>query len=175
MLAPLRAVPGAVMDLVGEVALRDLATIADEPTEPMPGLEFSTLLDRLDDETIDALVDVVGAGSGSPHPIFQIRHLGGAFRDVVADQSSAGTVPEEYSLFALGVPAAPGMEVDIAASFRRIDEAVAACSSGRALLAFLGEKSTDCWWSDETRVRLMAAKSTIDPLGVIRSNRPVGR
>ena len=39
------------------------------------------LLTHLDEDTIDALVAVVGADSGSPLPIVQIRHLGGAFAD----------------------------------------------------------------------------------------------
>ena len=81
LLAPFRALPGLAMDLMGEVPLAELSSIADEPTDPMPGMQRSGLLTGLDDDAIDALVAVVGADSGSPLPVVQIRHLGGAFAE----------------------------------------------------------------------------------------------
>ncbi len=44
-LAAFRAIPGMAMDLVGEVPLGALGSIADEPTDPMPGMQRSHLLD----------------------------------------------------------------------------------------------------------------------------------
>ena len=87
-LAAYRAIPGMVMDLVGEVPLSALGSIADEPTDPMPGMQRSYLLDDLDDDAITALVATVGPGSGSPLTIVQIRHFGGAF---AADREGRGS------------------------------------------------------------------------------------
>ncbi len=36
------------MDLLGPVAMKDLGSIAAEPTEPMPSLEHSMFLDDLE-------------------------------------------------------------------------------------------------------------------------------
>ena len=46
-------------------------------------------------------------------------------------------------------------------------------TSDRIPLAFLGDEHTDRWWSPQTRDRLVAAKRETDPLGIVRSNRPV--
>jgi len=175
LVAPFREVPGLVMDLMGEVPLGALGSIADEPTDPTPGLEMSRLLTSIDDDLVDRLEEAVGAGSHSPLAIFQIRHLGGAFRRVVDGQSSFGPVDEEYSMFALVVPGPPGSDLAAAGIFARLDGIVAPYSSGRTLLAFLSHESTDRWWTPETRARLAAAKQVTDPLDVIRSNRPVTR
>jgi len=174
LLAPFRALPGLAMDLMGEVPLADLTTIADEPTDPMPALQRSNLLTRLDDTAIAALTAVVGAGSGSPLPIVQIRHLGGAFARESANGGAHGPVTEPYNLFALGVPAVPELVEVIGVFFGRISASVAHVSSGRTLLNFLdGTEDPGRWWSPETRERLSRAKHASDPLQTIRSNRPV--
>ena len=137
LLAPFRALPGLAMDLMGEVPLAELSSIADEPTDPMPAMQRSALLTGLDDDAIDALVAVVGADSGSPLPVVQIRHLGGAFADTVDGGGAHGPVSEPYNLFALGVPAVPELVEVIGVFFGRISAAVAHVSSGRTLLNFL--------------------------------------
>ncbi len=174
LLAPFREVAGLAMDLMGEVPLADLTTIADEPTDPMPAMQRSSLLTRLDDTAIAALTAVVGAGSGSPLPVVQIRHLGGAFAREQANGGAHGPVTEPYNLFALGVPAVPELVEVIGVFFGRISAAVAHVSSGRTLLNFLdGTEDPGRWWSAETRERLARTKQASDPLQTIRSNRPV--
>ncbi|HKJ11981.1 MAG TPA: FAD-binding oxidoreductase [Ornithinimicrobium sp.] len=173
-LAPLRAVAGLAIDTVGIVGPGQLADLAAEPTEPMPAMQCSRLMDGLDDATIAALTEVAGPGSGSPLLIVQIRHLGGAFARPVPDGGAHGPVAEEYSLFALGVPAVPELVQVILATFARVEGAVGDATSGRTLLNFLevGEDPSR-WWDEPTRDRLAAAKRTYDPHGTIRSNRPV--
>ncbi len=174
LLAPYRAVPGLVMDLLGEVPLSQLGTVADEPTDPSPGLHRSHQLTHLDDSAIAALVATVGPGSGSPLPVFQIRHLGGAFAREVSGSGAHGPVTEPYSAFALGVPVVPELVGPIHLHLDRVSASVAHLSSGRTLLNFqeAGE-DPGLWWSPATRERLRRAKRASDPLDVIRSNRPV--
>jgi hypothetical protein len=162
------------MDLVGEVPLSALGSIADEPTDPIPGMQRSHLLDALDDDAIAALVATVGPDSGSPLTIVQIRHLGGAFAADREGRGSHGKVTEPYSVFALGVPAVPELVAPIEMFFGRLSAAVAHVASGRTLLNFLEyDEDPGTWWSSETRERLAAAKQVSDPLGTIRSNRSV--
>ncbi len=173
-LAPFRRIPGLEMDLMRVVPISELGSIAEEPTAPMPGMQRSCLLERLDEDTIAALTGVVGPDSGSPLPIFQIRHLGGGFTRTLETAGSHGAVTEPYNLFALGVPAAPELVEVISMFFARISDAVAGVSSGRTLLNFQ-ESGEDpgLWWNGETRSRLARAKQDSDPLSTIRSNRPV--
>ncbi len=173
-LAAYRAIPGMAMDLVGEVPLSALGSIAEEPTDPMPGMQRSQLLDELDDAAIDALVATVGPDSGSPLTIVQIRHFGGAFAEDREGHGSHGPVTEPYNLFALGVPAVPELVAPIEMFFGRLGAAVAHVASGRTLLNFLEfDEDPGKWWSPATRERLSAAKQVSDPLHTIRSNRPV--
>lgn len=173
-LRPFRAIPGAVLDTVGEVPLGALRTITDEPVDPMPAMESSTLLTDLDDQLIDDLVASVGADSGTPITMLQLRHLGGALAEEREGGGCFGTVPERYLLFAMAVAAVPELAAPIRSAFAGLDEVTARCSTGRAMPAFLGERSSDAWWTPATRARLVAAKAAADPAGVIRSNRPVG-
>ena len=174
LLAPFRAIDGLKGGLMRTVPLRELASIAGEPTDPMPGMQRSCLLEDLDDDTIAALTEVVGSGSGSPLPVVQIRHLGGAFARTPDGAGSHGPVTEPYNLFAVGVPAVPELAEVISTYFDRIGAAVAGVASGRTLLNFLESgEDPSLWWSPETRERLVRAKQGSDPLQTIRSNRPV--
>ncbi|HEU5000478.1 MAG TPA: FAD-binding oxidoreductase [Lapillicoccus sp.] len=176
LLAPFRAVEGAVLDGVGVVPMSRLATIADEPTEPMPFLDHSMLLDDLTDETVDALVGLIGADAQSPLTLLQIRHLGGAFARSSESDGAAGHLEQPYLLFAMGVPAAPGLAEAIAGTFAALDGALAEHTDGRTVPNFLGTGGDlDRVWDAETRSRLAAVKRRVDPLSTIRSNRPVLR
>jgi FAD/FMN-containing dehydrogenase len=173
-LAPLREVPGLAIDLMGPVPVGDLARIGGEPTAPAPNLDTSTLLERLDDDTIDRLVEAVGAASGSPLAVFQVRHLGAAFTAGSALEGAAGRIDQPYQLYALGIPVMPALVEPIHAALARVEDAVAPASSGTTTANFLhAGGDVDRCWPPEVRARLRAVKAEADPLGTIRSNRPV--
>lgn len=174
LLAPFRALDDLAMDQLRPVPLSELGSITAEPTDPMPGMQRSQLLEDLDDDTIAALTQAAGPSSGSPLTVVQIRHLGGAMTRTPARGGSHGPVSEPYNLFALGVPAVPELVEVISMFFDRIGAAVTRVASGRALLNFLAPgEDASLWWSSETRARLVRAKEATDPLHTIRSNRPV--
>jgi FAD/FMN-containing dehydrogenase len=174
LITPVRALPGLVLDLVGDVPAGDLARIGGEPTEPAPGIDTSTLLERLDDDTVDRLVAAVGEHSGSPLAVFQIRHLGAAFANGHAGDGAAGAIEQPYQLFALGIPVVPPLVEPIRQALRRVDEAVAPASSGTTVPNFLhAGGDVDRCWQAEVRARLRAIKADADPLYTIRSNRSV--
>jgi hypothetical protein len=174
LLAPLRAVDGQVLDLMGPVRMADLGSIAEEPTDPMPVMEHSMLLDDLSDEVIDRLTGLAGADSGSPLAVLQIRHLGGAFSRGRSDHGVCDQLDQPYILFALGIPAAPELAIAIAGTFDRLNVAMAGHTNGRTVPNFLGSDGDVARaWSPATRVRLAAVKTAVDPHHTIRSNRPV--
>ena len=176
LLAPFRAIEGAVLDAVGVVPMAQLAAIADEPTQPMPFLDHSMFLDDLSDETIDALVGAIGEGSRSPLALLQIRHLGGAFSRSSEGDGAAGHLDQPYLLFTMGVAGAPGLAEAIAGAFAALDGMLAEHTDGRTVPNFLGTGGDlDRVWDAETRSRLAVIKRRIDPLSTIRSNRPVLR
>lgn len=173
ILAPLREVPGVVLDLLGAVGVEEMATLADEPTEPMPGLLRSTIIDDLDDATIDRLVAVIGPGTRTPLMMLQVRHVGGALsRSSLAD-GAHGPLPGEYNVQALGVPAVPELVQPILTCLDQVLDAVAQQSTGRTAMNFLDHDQSNGWWSPATRARLQGVKRATDPSGLFLSNRPV--
>ncbi len=174
LLSRLRQLPALVMDTIGVVPLSELGGIAAEPVEPMPTKEYSELLRTLDDDTVDRLVDVAGADADLPLAVVQIRHLGGALARATAEDGPNGGLREEYNVFCLGVPVAPGMPEAIEAAFGRVRTALGEQRSGRTFFNFLGaESDLGSTFTAPARARLRQIKATTDPTGVFRSNRPV--
>lgn len=174
LLGRLRQLPAQVVDTVGAVPLSQLGGIAAEPVDPMPTQEYSELLHGLDEATVDRLVDAVGAGADVPLAVVQVRHLGGALARATADDGPHGAIEEQYSVFCLGVPVAPGLPEAIEAAFGVVRTALGPQRSGRTLFNFLGaESDPGSAFPAEARARLRRVKAAADPAGVIRSNRPV--
>jgi hypothetical protein len=174
LLAPLRAAAPVEMDLMGEVPVGRLGEVAAEPTDPMPGMEHSMLLHGLDNCTIDKLVAVVADPRTSPLAVVQIRGLGGAFGAISSAHGAVTPVAAAFQLFALGVPAVPELAAAIPHAFAAIDAAVGHYATGRRMPNFSGDGQDDtAGYDPATMVRLQEIKRSRDPLGVIRSNKPV--
>ena len=175
LLAPLRAIPGLVLDLMAELPMHELGRITDEPVEPSLTLDTSALLDDLDDELIGRLVEAVGEGSRSPLAVFQIRHLGGAMARPRTGQGAAGHISEPYLMFGLGIPVVPELESAIRGTFARLRDAAAGHGAGKTVPNLLSPgDDVSRIWSPDTLRRLTSIKHDVDPLFTIRSNRPLG-
>ena len=173
-LTRLRQLPAMVLDTLGPVPLGRLGEIANEPTEPMPGQEWSGMLARLDEDTVDRVVDAVGAGADVPLAVVQIRHLGGALTRGRVEDGPNGAILEPYQVFALGIPVSPEAAAGIAAAFGGLRAALAPELTGRTFFNFLGQDT------DPTAAfpagaldRLRQVKAELDPAGAFRSHRPV--
>jgi FAD binding domain len=175
LIAPLRAaLPAPMIDTMGDVATSALGDILREPLDPMPALEESRLLPELPDAAIDALLAMAGPEASSLLTIVQLRHLGGALARPAAHPGAVGTVQENYQLFVLGIPAVPQLVEPLKAELGAVAQAMAPFVSDRQMFNFLGmgaDPSTA--FAPEALERLRAIKSERDPMGVIRSNRPV--
>ena len=78
LLAPMRAAATAVLDTVGVLPYAAIGAVHADPVDPMPINEDQALLSELPAEAVDALLALVGPGSGSPQVIVELRLLGGA-------------------------------------------------------------------------------------------------
>ena len=173
-LAPLREIPAVAIDSTGEYRIADLSEICQEPTEPLPTMEWSELLTDLDVETIDRLVNVAGADSQNALTVLQLRHLGGELSRGTAEQGPNAAIDEQYLVFALGVPMVPELVPAIEASMAAVQQAVSAKRSGRTFYTFLGSESDPTpAFPAESLARLRRIKQRVDPGRVIRSNRPI--
>ncbi|OBK42259.1 hypothetical protein A5659_08735 [Mycobacterium sp. 1165196.3] len=130
LIDPLRRAAPVLADGVASIPYAQFATISNDPTDPAPAVEHFALLRELGQDTVDAIVDVAGPGSGSAINIVDIRHLQGAFSKPAAFPNAVGARDAAYAMFALTV-VPPGDEV---AGYR---------NSGRELVAAL-----DPWLHD---------------------------
>jgi FAD/FMN-containing dehydrogenase len=173
LLAPMRAAGTVLHDSVDEVAISQLGDVAAEPVDPMPAADHGNLLQRLDDETIDTLLEFAGNRDTTPLVALSIRRLGGALSTASADAGVAAKIDEPWLLFALGVLAVPELGPALEATFSGVDSVLGDAGTGRAPYNFLGRRGVDAAFDLEELTRLRALKLARDPLGVIRSARPL--
>jgi FAD/FMN-containing dehydrogenase len=115
LIAPLRALAPEI-DHVGLVPAAALATIAGDPSDPMPVRSHSRLLASLTPEAIDGIVALADPAV----TVLEVRHLGGALRHR-ANPGAAGALAAEALVFASGVPATPEHELALHTTFAGLD------------------------------------------------------
>jgi FAD/FMN-containing dehydrogenase len=175
LIAPLRAVAPAVLDTVRDMPYTEVASIHDEPTEPVPYYERGIMLREFPVKALDRLVELVGPDSGSTLAIAELRALGGAWDREPAIPNAVATRGLPYSL--LGVAAGPLSQE------QQLKEAVAALLDGmqpwrgdRRLVNNLApDEATDAAaiYGPQRYERLAAVKKTYDPANTFRLNHNV--
>ncbi|GIH46994.1 FAD/FMN-containing dehydrogenase [Microbispora rosea] len=175
MIAPLRAVAPAVLDTVRDMPYAEVASIHDEPTDPLPYYERGIMLREFPAEAQDKLVELVGPGSETTLWIAELRALGGAWDREPAVPNAVATRGLPYSLL--------GVEVGPLSEEQRLKESVAALLDGmepwrgdRRLVNNLApDEATDAAaiYGPERYERLAAVKKTYDPANMFRINHNV--
>jgi FAD/FMN-containing dehydrogenase len=169
LLAPLRAL-GPEMDTVAPVAPAALVRLHMDPEAPVPGLGDHVLLRDLSAESIDALMDVAGPGSGSPLLSLEIRHLGGALAVAPEGAGALATLEGSFIAFGVGIPMDADVAGAIGATLGRVQAALAADAAGRAYLNFAERPGAAGNAFDETTAaRLRAVRAEYDPEGRFRA------
>jgi hypothetical protein len=172
-LAPLRALEPE-FDMFGPIPAAALSHIHMDPEHPVPARGDGMVLDRLTPAAIDALVEAVGPGSGSPLLAVELRQLGGAIGVPPAEHGALAKIGGEFALFAVGIP----MDADAAAAIEAYLDGLTAAldpwDAGRRYLNFT-ERPADAreFFPEMTLARLQAVKAAYDPAGVFLSNHPV--
>lgn len=81
-----------------------------DPGEPTTAVEHFGLLGEMSEDTVDAVLDAVGPGSGSSVNLVDIRHLGGAYARRPQTENAVGGRDAAYAIFGLTV-VPPGEDV----------------------------------------------------------------
>jgi len=169
---PLREL-GPVLDTTAMIPARRLSELHMDPPAPVPGIGDGRLLDALSIETVDAIVESVGAESGSTLLSVEVRQLGGALARR-AEGDGAAFLDREFALFAVGMAPTAEFGAKTRSDVERVLAAVEPWDSGRDYLNFREDESTgERLFSAERYARLKKIKAAVDPENRIRSNHEV--
>ncbi len=175
LLGPLRALAEPVMDSFGVVPAAALCRIHGDPENPVPGIGGpSVVLADLPDAAIDTLVELAGAGSGSPLLMVDLRQLGGALGRAPAGAGVLEALDGAFAVAAIGVPMGPNTPDAIIGHLRKIREAMEPWRTGGTYLNFHEAPSDgSTHFAPDVYERLRQVKSTYDPAGVIRGGQDI--
>lgn len=152
--------------------------ISMDPVDPVAADVRVERLDELSPEAIETLVEVAGAGSGSPLIVLEIRHLGGAMGREPERPSAVGLRDSRFTLEAIGATPTPELAELVRVHHARVAEALRPFVTGATYLNFLDlEEATPervrAAYSPEDWDRLVALKDRYDPENVFRFGRNI--
>jgi UDP-N-acetylenolpyruvoylglucosamine reductase len=163
----------AIMDTFQVMPVHEMDSISNDPVDPMGIMQYGCLLSGLSADAIDTLVQIEGAGSGSPLIMAEIRRLGGAlYRD--NDINLLGTETALYSINAIGATFDPEK---LTAHFQLIDNSTRPFQTGQTFINFVevdpdADRVRSAYTAKDWE-RLVALKTKYDPTNLFRFNRNI--
>jgi hypothetical protein len=175
MIEPLRAIAPAVLDTVAEMPYNAVASIHNEPTEPVPYYERGIMLREFPTQAQDKLIELVGPKAETGLVLAELRALGGAWDREPAVPNAVPTRGLSYSL--LGVSAGPlSQEQQLKRSVAELLDGMKPWQGNRRNVNNLApDEATDAAaiYGPERYERLASIKKTYDPSNIFRLNHNV--
>ena len=163
-----------VMDTWATIPAPGLVRLHGDPEQPVPGIGDGFQLRELTPEAADAFVAVGGSGSGSPLLSLELRQLGGALGEPPDGAGALAALPDEFTLFGVGIAMGEGAAEAIGGHLERVRQAMAPWRSG-IYLNFSEHPGRDVAeaFDEATYARLREVKARYDGGDLFRSNHPV--
>ncbi|HEV7824605.1 MAG TPA: FAD-binding oxidoreductase [Mycobacteriales bacterium] len=137
LVRPLRTAGVPILDTVGELPFTDAGRIHDDPPLRTQTHERTAMLRELDEDAVDALLDVVGPDAACPLGFVELRHLGGALGRPPAVANAVGNRDAGFQLYVTGeAPAGHGEPLGRYAEL--VTARMAPWCTGGVALNFLG-------------------------------------
>jgi hypothetical protein len=173
LLRPLRELGPLVMDTFATIPAPGLVRLHGDPEQPVPVIGDGFQVAEVTADAADAFVEVGGPGSGSPLLMLELRQLGGALAEAPESAGALGSLPDDYALYAGGLPMADGMAEAIGAHVERVREAMAPWSGGRYLNFTEMPSDVGEAFDEATHARLREVKARYDGGDLFRGNHSV--
>lgn len=176
LLRPMREAAPLVLDAFGPMPASELATIANDPEDPMPVASWTETLRDLEEETAQALLRLMESAPDAPFFALEARHLGGSVAIQAPLESAAFSLRDvEFVLFSYGLLAAPEQEPAFRRYFAQMAEELRPYATGRLYYNFLTDMDTTpergrATHTPEHYQRLAAIKAVYDPTNLFRFN-----
>ena len=171
ILAPLRALRPD-LDTVTTTPPAALAGLHMDPPHPAPFASTHQMLDDFPVTAIDALLAVIGPGSGSPLVSVEVRHLGGALARPHPDHGALNSLTGGFCSFAVAItPDAASLEA-AHAHLDAVHESLKPHDVGRYANFTDRPRRGDVFHDAATRRRLADVVDHWDPDGMFVANHP---
>ena len=176
LLAPIRQLPGAVLDSYTTLPFTRVGEILPAPADPIPSVGYGDGIRALTDATIDDLLALVGPGSGCPCNLVEVRYVGGP-RPAGA-RAGFGHYEGDYVMHAVAFTPVPEAHDGAQAFLEHFATALRPHTTGGTLLNFVGDMNDTknvlrTSLSPERYERLVGAKHTHDPDNRLRFTYPL--
>jgi hypothetical protein len=167
---------GPQMELLN--GMHDAATLSYfhmDPPEPVPAAGGAhMLIEKLDQEAIDAFVSVGGADSRSPLLLLELRHLEGALGRTAENAGALGKLDGKFAMFGAGMVMDADMAVAVESHLEKASATMAPWDGGARYLNFTEHPEDTRLFYDSARyARLRDVKAAVDPEDVFQSNHPI--
>jgi FAD/FMN-containing dehydrogenase len=164
--AALRSVADPIMGGFEPMPSAAVATLHQDPEDPVPAIGDGILLEKLDDSAIETFLNV--AGQGSPLLAAELRHLGGALATPPPGAGARGHLEGRFLLFGVGIPGAPAPGPQLEAFLDRYLAAMKPWATGTRFLSFAERtNSLRTCVPDSALTRLARTRRTFDPDGLL--------
>jgi FAD/FMN-containing dehydrogenase len=164
-----------IIDTFGQMPVAQMDRISMDPVDPLGVIQHAEMLSDLSPGTVDALVRVAGAGSGSPLIMLEIRQLGGALSRAPGQPNLLNS--GKFSMNAIGATFTPEMAEAVRGRITRLIEETRPYQTGRTFVNFMEEDPPGdrvrAAYTPEDWERLVALKDRYDPHNLFRFNRNI--
>jgi FAD binding domain-containing protein len=163
-----------VMDTWATIPAAGLVRLHGDPEQPVPVLGDGFQVPELTPEAADAFIELGGPGSGSPLLMLELRQLGGALAEAPDGAGALAALPDEFTLFGVGIAMGPEAAQAIGGHLERVKQAMAPWRSG-IYLNFAEHPGRDVAdaFDEATYARLCDVKARYDEGDLFRSNHPL--
>jgi FAD/FMN-containing dehydrogenase len=178
-LRPVREELGeTIMDTFGPMPFAAMDAISMDPVDPMGARQHSEMLADLTPEAIETLVEVAGAGSGSPLILLELRQLGGALARTADRLNTMGIGESKFSMNGIGPAFTPEMAEGVAGYLSGVAEATRPFQTGDTYVNFreldgASPERVRAAYAPEDYGRLVALKDRYDPHNLFCFNRNI--
>jgi hypothetical protein len=163
-----------IIDDFKAMPFSDVATISNDPVDPLPGLSTGAWLRELSDEAIDVLVQYGAPSAGPPPLVFaEVRHAGGMVARVDPGASAYGNRDASLLLQMVGVTPTPEAYGHLQQYTAQVKERLQPYLTGGVYMNFLeGAESqgrVKDGYAPQAFRRLTELKAAYDPDNRLRS------
>jgi FAD binding domain len=169
LLGRMRAVATPLLATWRAATTLDVPQTHMDPSDPLPAVGDHMVLGDLDEDGQQAFLSSADAASQSPLIFSELRQLGGALADAVADGGAVNHLKGAYCYYALAVPADEGQAVPMRRYLARARAALAPWDTGSVVPNFVEDRDNPGRWMDEERAAFVdLVRRGIDPDGLFR-------